>query len=362
MSTSPSSHSTHSSSLQCKFEIPIAETPQVTNYTKSLDIGTIAWTAYVEDFGLSYAQLNDTWAGNCIGLAVGCILFTPLALKYGRRPVYVLSTVVTFAMTVCSAKLNTFGEIMAVQVISGLSAAVSETLVQMTVSPAALGLFSTGDLLTDHAKGCRRLFCTSTGHHERRLSHFHQYRGKLLSRKSKRISSDQGRQAFLGPVAAGYIVTAEGWRWQYWWTAIFLAVSVVLVIFFYEETKFTSPTNNVSSTVTEVPSTIEEEKAQASLNQQSGGVPTAASHQLNHSIPMKSYRQRMALHTTTPSSFKLLLRHVYQPFVMLFTIPAVAFTALQYGCTIAWYSVLATTQAEWSSTRPTTFRRSASAS
>ena len=102
---------------------------------------------------MSYAQLNDTWAGNCIGLAVGCILFTPLALKYGRRPVYIMSTVVTFAMTVWSAKLNSFGEMMAVQVISGLSAAVSETLVQMTVRWMPwCPLSRPCDLLTDKAK------------------------------------------------------------------------------------------------------------------------------------------------------------------------------------------------------------------
>ena len=144
-------------------------------------------------------------------------------------------------------------------------------------------------------------------------------------------------------MAAGYIVTAQGWRWQYWWTAIFLGVSVVSVLFFYEETKFISPITTLSA-VTEVHPTIEEEKKEVEVT---GGIPTAGSHELDHSIPMKTYRQRMALLTTTPSSFTMLLRHVYQPFIMLFTIPAVAFTALQYGCAIAWYSVLATTQAEW---------------
>jgi hypothetical protein len=39
-------------------------------------------------------------------------------------------------MAVWQAKLNTFGEMLATQVISGLSGAVSETLVQMTVSLA----------------------------------------------------------------------------------------------------------------------------------------------------------------------------------------------------------------------------------
>jgi hypothetical protein len=37
-------------------------------------------------------------------------------------------------MAIWQAKLNTFGEMVATQVISGLSGAVSETLVQMTVN------------------------------------------------------------------------------------------------------------------------------------------------------------------------------------------------------------------------------------
>jgi MFS family permease len=99
-----------------------------------LDIGPVVWQIYNEELGITYDELNDTFAANCAGLAVGCILFIPFALKYGRRPVYIISTIITFAMAVWQAKLNTFGEMLATQVISGLSGAVSETLVQMTVS------------------------------------------------------------------------------------------------------------------------------------------------------------------------------------------------------------------------------------
>lgn len=83
---------------------------------------------------MTWAELNITYAANTAGLAIGCIFFIPFAQKYGRRPVYIISTIITFGSSIWQAKLNTYGEMVATQVISGLSGAVSETLVQMTVS------------------------------------------------------------------------------------------------------------------------------------------------------------------------------------------------------------------------------------
>jgi MFS family permease len=94
----------------------------------------VAWQDYVDEFGMTWDQLNVTYACNTAGLAVGCILFVPFALKYGRRPVYIISTIITFGTSVWQATLHSYGEMAATQVISGLSGAVSETLVQMTVS------------------------------------------------------------------------------------------------------------------------------------------------------------------------------------------------------------------------------------
>jgi hypothetical protein len=68
---------------------------------------------------------------------------------------------------------------------------------------------------------------------------------------------------------------------------------------------------------------------------------------IDYSIPMRTYRQRLAFTTTTKGSFSLIFRHTYQPFWILFTFPAAAYTALQYGSILAWFSVLATTEATY---------------
>lgn len=82
-------------------------------------------------------------------------------------------------MAIWQASLHTYGEMLATQVISGLSGAVSETLVQMTVA----------DVFFIHQRGTMNgvyLMMVSTG-------------------------------TFLAPVASGYIANSQGWRWLYWY-------------------------------------------------------------------------------------------------------------------------------------------------
>lgn len=40
-----------------------------------------------------------------------------------------------------------------------------------------------------------------------------------------------------------------------------------------------------------------------------------------------------------------ILRHIYQPFIILFTLPAVTYTALTFGCVLACFAVIVTVQA-----------------
>lgn len=76
---------------------------------------------------------------------------------------------------------------------------------------------------------------------------------------------------------------------------------------------------------------------------------------LNPGIPVKTYWQRMALITMTDSDLGSFLSHMYQPLVILCSFPAVAFTALQYGAMLSWFSILATTESTYFSADPYNF-------
>ena len=75
---------------------------------------------------------------------------------------------------------------------------------------------------------------------------------------------------------------------------------------------------------------------------------------VNESIPRKTYRERLALLTTTPG-WTAVFRHVYHPFVILFTFPAITYAALTYGSLLAWFSVSVTTYSVYFTLPPYNF-------
>ncbi|KAK3726133.1 hypothetical protein LTR37_000281 [Vermiconidia calcicola] len=69
---------------------------------------------------------------------------------------------------------------------------------------------------------------------------------------------------------------------------------------------------------------------------------TTTSRYLDESIPRKTYLQRLAVFPkgSFHGGWSTFFRHSYQPFVILFTFPAVTYTALIYGTILAWFSVI----------------------
>ena len=61
-------------------------------------------------------------------------MFIPFSIKYGRRPVYLVTTFVLFICGIWQAVLRDYPNMVAVNVMDGLAGAVADTIVQMTVS------------------------------------------------------------------------------------------------------------------------------------------------------------------------------------------------------------------------------------
>jgi len=74
---------------------------------------------------------------------------------------------------------------------------------------------------------------------------------------------------------------------------------------------------------------------------QLGITTTSTSRHLDSSIPRKTYLQRLRFFPKGCFDGDWsLFRHVYQPFIILFTFPAITYTALIYGTILAWFSVV----------------------
>jgi hypothetical protein len=76
---------------------------------------------------------------------------------------------------------------------------------------------------------------------------------------------------------------------------------------------------------------------------------------IDPTIPMKSYRQRLAFVTPSPGGWKKLFKHVWQPLWIGVAFPAVLFAGIQYAHLLSWYAVITTTQAEYFAIAPYNF-------
>lgn len=165
-------------------------------------------------------------------------------------------------------------------------------------------------------------------------------------------------QNYLGPVAAGHVAVAMGWRWVFWLCTIFMGVTIVLMVFFLEETKYIPPVLNGCEVSTleehdqpKKVSTIDGKALDHSTGEEATPVPIQSSRlvEIDETIPLKSYWERHPLYTLDDKATAdkaRLWRQFYQPFQILATFPAVMFAALQYGFAIAMLAILAVTQAE----------------
>lgn len=291
---------------------------------RSINIVTVTWGPMNDGddlkSGFSYDYLNDSYASGCAALAIGSPLLIPFALKYGRRPVYVFSTLAQFAIAVWTAKLQTKGDLMAVNTLNCLFGSLAEVIVQMTVA----------DVFFVHERG--------------RMNSWYQWALAFGN---------------LANIAGGYVTVNQGWRWVWWWMAIFFGISFVVYFFLFEETKFNHVTIGVNPIDLQdpvVPESTKDGATSASAERtHSHDVevnPSAANHhiynvQIDHSIPLKSYRSRLALWSTSNSSLRGLFRHSFQPLMIWATIPSVFYFTLAYSITGSTLTIMITVLSEY---------------
>lgn len=322
--------------------------------SECINAATPTWDPMNVELGFSYDILNDSYAAGCASLAVGGVLLIPFALKFGRRPLYIFSTAVQFAVSIWSAKIQNIADLMLTNVFQCIFGALAEAIVLMIIA----------DVFFVHQRG--------------RMNSMYIWSWKL--------------SASVGPLIAGFITDGQGWRWVWWWNAIFFGVCLFIVIFGYEETKYPPQSlaaldrnesakhvgnnnsgqdlsaksygknegdatahavdiKNVSRRKKDAPFPIPlEEFGDISIH----GIRTTA---VDPNIREKTYWERMAITTTTSSSRsnREFFRHMYYPFILLATVPAILFVAMVYGILVALGDVMSTTQSTYMSKPPYNF-------
>ncbi|KAL2414177.1 hypothetical protein ABEF95_002271 [Exophiala dermatitidis] len=158
-----------------------------------------SFTELQKQYNISYAQTNWTIAIPALGIALGPLIFSPIADTIGRRIVFIVGTTILLVSTIGAAKAQTYSTYMAARAFQGLGAAPASTV----------GLAIINDMFYDHERG--------------------QKIGLWV------LAIDTG--LLVGPVVGGFmnIVSAE---WVQWLMAIFIGVLLILELCFMPETLY----------------------------------------------------------------------------------------------------------------------------
>ncbi|KAH7393788.1 serine/threonine kinase 16 [Phaeosphaeria sp. MPI-PUGE-AT-0046c] len=273
------------------------------------------WSAWNTELNFSYDQLNNGYATQMAGLAVGCMIFVPLALRYGLRPVWLATSLLTLVTAVWLGNMSSLWEWYIINLISGLSGSPNEALLPFVIA----------ELFPVHRRGLMN--------------------GIYLT--------FQLGGNYFGPVAAGYIVESQGWRWVWWWCTILQGIITLAMLFSLEESTWHAPPLQGCIPSTTIVShkldpTGSDKPQLSELTKQSTATGSVYPETLGQSSPSrskKSYRQRMALITPNPyiSDMNRLPGALYKPFRLLL-FPAVGFCAIQFSLAILCIAIVVTTQ------------------
>ncbi|KAK2069195.1 hypothetical protein P8C59_003798 [Phyllachora maydis] len=270
-------------------------------YTLMVGIASAAIYSVLEDIaaatGLTLADLNAGTGYMFLALGWGCLVWQPLALQYGKRPVYLFSLLATLAVLAWAPVTVSNGQWIANKTLQGFFGAPIESLCEISVT----------DVYFQHERGA--------------------YIGLyalLLAGSS-----------FLAPIMAGWIAQEMGWEWVLYWCAIFCAVGFVFCFFFMEETKYSRGVmvgHEVGhSGIDEVnmADAVDGEKKCVGPEAEPAVTPTS-----------KAYWDKVKLwRAEDVKKPKHLAVMVSRPLVFL-SFPVIFYAGLSYGSNLVWFNVL----------------------
>lgn len=264
--------------------------------------GSLVYSVLVplsEALDLSEADLNAGTGYMFLLAGYGLLFWQPFALQYGKRPTYLISVAGVLAMTMWAPYAKGNGQWIAKNILSGFFTAPIEALPEISVA----------DVFFAHERGT-----------------FMGVYAFVLAGSN-----------FFAPIICGFINEGAGYRWVFYYPSIFLAVVLVFLFVFMEETNYDRKTIGIverrlkASTGSNGELQVDEKVPKPSQNPDAGYVEAGLSYQRKNyiqklSLKDKSRKQRM------PYRFFLSLR--------LISWPVIFYAGFSYGSYLIWFNVL----------------------
>ena len=282
-----------------------------TRYTLMVGIASAAIYSVLEPIseatGLTLGDLNAGTGYMFLFFGWGCLVWQPLALQYGKRPVYLFSILATMAIQVWAPYTKTNGQWIANKILQGFFGAPIESLCEISVT----------DIYFTHE------------------------RGQYIAIYALFLAGSN----FFAPIIAGFIADGQGWQWVLYWCAIFCAIGFVFLFFFMEETNYrrSTITGTESKLQSGTESPIPNVEPQAGTSNEKApvdeprtteeGVATATYHKKTYLEKIKLFDSKVI------SQPNQLGRMMVRPLIFL-TFPVIFYAGFSYGSNLVWFNVL----------------------
>lgn len=147
---------------------------------------------------VTYAQVARTTGLYMMGLGIGSVIFSPTAILYGKRPVYLLSSVLFIVASIWCALAPNYANLAAARVFQGMAVSPVECLPSATIA----------EIFFLHERAFRVGI----------------YGLLLLGGKN------------LVPLVSAAVIQGLGWRWVFWIVALVVGFGGVMLFLFVPET------------------------------------------------------------------------------------------------------------------------------
>ncbi|KAJ5832620.1 Major facilitator superfamily domain general substrate transporter [Penicillium riverlandense] len=240
------------------------------------------------DFNAHISKVAFFYSSTALCQGVGMLFWMPLIIKYGRRPIYVISFVIYFATGLWAGFAKTYGVELAGRIIMGFAAGAGECLGPLTIA----------DIFFLHE------------------------RGAVMATYTAALSMGVAG----GIIIDGLITITHSWQYIYWVASALIGAVTVLVIFTFPETTFDRQVEQQEDTV------LSEEVEVKAGSQKSSASEHHESAALNETPTKESYISSLRLFNgsyTSESLFRIFLRPI-----VLIILPPVLWTSLVFSVTI----------------------------